>query len=293
MKKKLSIRIFSIFLSLLMVVSILPTGAITASAAGFIARTTKPATNDYHYYSDNAYYKIGYGMPNCTAYAWGRAYELLGKKPNLSMHNANTWYSYNKQHNYYKYGTTPKVGAIACWNQSYGHVAVVEGVNSDGTIRMSESNWSGRTNSSKAFRYFDRVNPYSYYGQFQGYIYILDNAAIGGEGTDDDKHSPVNSGHYNAGVKKVNGTYKNTCNSGANMRNAVGTNGTRILLTIPKNAEIYVYETDGNWGKITFANKVGWVCLDNFTEVRIPVPATPSISNISSEHIAVGNRIYW
>lgn len=43
MKKKLSIRIFSIFLSLLMVVSILPTGAITASAAGFIARTTKPA----------------------------------------------------------------------------------------------------------------------------------------------------------------------------------------------------------------------------------------------------------
>lgn len=291
MKKKLSTRIFSIFLSLLMVVSILPTGVITASAAGFIARTTKPATNDYHYYSDNAYYKIGYGMPNCTAYAWGRAYELLGKKPNLSMHNANTWYSYNKQHNYYKYGTTPKVGAIACWNQSYGHVAVVEGVNSDGTIRMSESNWSGRTNSSKAFRYFDRVNPYSYYGQFQGYIYILDNAAIGGEGTDDDKHSPVNSGHYNAGVKKVNGTYKNTCNSGANMRNAVGTNGTRILLTIPKNAEIYVYETDGNWGKITFANKVGWVCLDNFTEVRIPVPATPSISNISSEHIAVGKSI--
>ena len=61
MKKKLSTRIFSIFLSLLMVVSILPTGVITASAAGFIARTTKPATNDYHYYSDNAYYKIGYG----------------------------------------------------------------------------------------------------------------------------------------------------------------------------------------------------------------------------------------
>lgn len=292
MKKKLSTRILSIFLSLLMVVSILPAGAITVSAADFIARTTKPATNDYHYYSDNAYYKIGYGMPNCTAYAWGRAYELLGKKPNLSMHNANTWYSYNKQHNYYKYGTTPKVGAIACWNQNYGHVAVVEGVNSDGTIRMSESNWSGRTNSSKAFRYFDRVNPYSYYGQFQGYIYILDNATIGGEGTDEgDKHSPVNSGHYDAGMKKANGTYKNTCNSGANMRNAVGTNGTRILLTIPKNAEIYVYETDGNWGKITFANKVGWVCLDNFTEVRIPVPATPSISNISSENIAVGKSI--
>ena len=291
MKKRLGTRILSIFLSLLMVVSILPAGAITASAADFIARTTKPATDDYHYYSDNAYYKIGYGMPNCTAYAWGRAYELLGKKPNLSMHNANTWYSYNKQHNYYKYGTTPKVGAIACWNKNYGHVAVVEGVNSDGTIRMSESNWSGRTNSSKAFRYFDRVNPYSYYGQFQGYIYILDNATIGGEGTDDDKHSPVNSGHYDAGVKKANGTYKNTCNSGANMRNAVGTNGTRILLTIPKNAEIYVYETDGNWGKITFANKVGWVCLDNFTEVRIPVPATPSISNISSENIAVGKSI--
>lgn len=281
MKKKLSTRIFSIFLSLLMVVSILPAGAITASATNFVARTTKPATNDYHYYSDNAYYKIGYGMPNCTAYAWGRAYELLGRKPNLSMHNANTWYSYNKQHNYYKYGTIPKVGAIACWNKNYGHVAVVEGVNSNGTISISESNWSGRTNSAKAFRYFSSVNPYSYYGSFQGYIYILDDGETGG----------VNKGQYDKNANCPNGTYRNTCNSGANMRNAVGTKGTKIIGTVPKNAEIYVYETDGNWGKITFANKVGWVCLDNFTKVSIPVPAAPSISYMSSENIAVGKSI--
>lgn len=67
-------------------------------------------------------------MPNCTAYAYGRAYEILGSEPKLSWNNAEQWYGYNKANGYYKYGQTPKVGAIACWSYSYGggHVAVVE-----------------------------------------------------------------------------------------------------------------------------------------------------------------------
>ena len=61
----------------------------------FNPRTTAPKNNSY-YTSKNAYYQCGYGMPNCTAYAYGRAYEILQKKPKLCMGNAYEWYCYNK-----------------------------------------------------------------------------------------------------------------------------------------------------------------------------------------------------
>lgn len=46
-------------------------------------------------------------MPNCTAYAYGRAYEILKTEPKLSWGNAEDWYGYNKSKGYYKYGQTP------------------------------------------------------------------------------------------------------------------------------------------------------------------------------------------
>ena len=52
-------------------------------------------------------------MPNCTAYAYGRAYEILGTRPNLCPNNAGRWYDYNVNNGYYPYGQTPKLGAIA------------------------------------------------------------------------------------------------------------------------------------------------------------------------------------
>lgn len=49
--------------------------------ARFIPRLVAPSKSDKHYYStDNIFYACGYGMPNCTAYAWGRLYELTGKR---------------------------------------------------------------------------------------------------------------------------------------------------------------------------------------------------------------------
>lgn len=32
--------------------------------------------NNFHWYSDNPFYQSGYGMPNCTCYAWGRFWEI-------------------------------------------------------------------------------------------------------------------------------------------------------------------------------------------------------------------------
>ena len=33
--------------------------------------------NNPKWYSDNPFYQSGYGMPNCTCYAWGRFWEVL------------------------------------------------------------------------------------------------------------------------------------------------------------------------------------------------------------------------
>lgn len=32
--------------------------------------------NNFHWYSQNPFYIAGYGMPNCTCYAWGRFWEI-------------------------------------------------------------------------------------------------------------------------------------------------------------------------------------------------------------------------
>ena len=87
-------------------VFILPRGEV--NAASFTPRLTAPSSSDYHYTSDNPFYNSGYGMPNCTCYAWGRAYEILGSKPNLSTGNANTFYTVNQSRGAYNYGNRMK-----------------------------------------------------------------------------------------------------------------------------------------------------------------------------------------
>ncbi len=144
------------------------------AGSSYVPRTTAPASNNSYYYgSKNIFYTSGYGMPNCTAYAYGRAYELLGSKPSLCTGNAGQWYSYNAKHNFYKYGSTPKLGAIACWDNydsNQGHVAVVEKVNSDGTILISESHWRGTVFDTRTIK--SNSSNYLTSKRFLGYIYI-------------------------------------------------------------------------------------------------------------------------
>ena len=141
---------------------------------GFTPRMTAPDADDPCYYSsDNIFYAADYGMPNCTCYAWGRAYEITGEEPQLSPYDACTWYGYNAENGIYDYGDTPEKGAIACWayaDGGPGHVAVVEDVEDD-TVLLSNSAYSG------AEFYLDTVpadKPAA--GRdgwiFQGYIYV-------------------------------------------------------------------------------------------------------------------------
>lgn len=113
--------------------------------AEFVPRLSAEGIYQHNYwYSDNPFYQSGYGLPNCTCYAWGRFYEISGSRPsNLSTGDAGDWFEFNQAGGWYEYGSTPRLGAIICYSQSgaAGHVAVVEQINSDGSFVISQSSY--------------------------------------------------------------------------------------------------------------------------------------------------------
>ena len=95
---------------------------------------------------------------------------MTGKPPIEAnfIGNAYEWWESNKRTGKYKYGTEPKVGAIAVWNSSLpgsggcGHVAVVEKIDNNKTY-ISESMWHG-----DCFKYQEIYSTQYLYG----YIYL-------------------------------------------------------------------------------------------------------------------------
>ena len=129
-----------------------------------------------YYYSLNPFYNAGYGMPNCTCYAWGRFWEesddgTYSNPPTLSTGNAEDWYGYTADG--YRRGNTPQLGAVICFADGPysgdGHVAIVEQINLDGSIVTSNSAWGG------SFFYTQTLYPPNYLPAtgyvFQGFIY--------------------------------------------------------------------------------------------------------------------------
>ena len=114
MKYRFTKRVSAVVLTVAILFTAVFSMSIFANAAtAYSPRPSAPASTNKYYYSDlNVFYKYGYGMPNCTAYAYGRAYEILKTEPKLSWGNAEQWYGYNKSNGYYSYGKTPKLGAI-------------------------------------------------------------------------------------------------------------------------------------------------------------------------------------
>lgn len=109
---------------------------------------------NFHWYSSrNPYYATGYGMPNCTAYAWGRFWEIgdplgIGEhKPNPKQlpgyYSGQAWWN-RVDTSVYQTGSTPRLGAVICFSGgSDGHVAIVEQINNDGSIVTSNSAYGG------------------------------------------------------------------------------------------------------------------------------------------------------
>jgi surface antigen len=111
-------------------------------------------------------------LGNCTWYAFGRAKELGGSEAALTgmseVVNAGSWG--DRVQAGYAPGaevvSTPQVGDIAEWipsqfgNSQYGHVAVVEQVNADGSILISQSSYAVGSNLGYLHRSSDKVPGY-------------------------------------------------------------------------------------------------------------------------------------
>ena len=112
---------------------------------------------------------------NCTAYAWGRRCELEGERTKLgAAGDAYIWYAREIAAGIYKCGQKAEVGAVCCWSYGYegdGHVAVIEEINTDGSIITSNSGYSTRTLFYNNV-YSSEEELKAGYGIFQGYIYL-------------------------------------------------------------------------------------------------------------------------
>lgn len=149
----------------------------------FKPRTTAPGLDNKNYiktthggynYCKLINDKTGSVMPNCVGYAWGRAREILGKFHELSRGNAEVWWGKNDG---YVRSQKPKVPSIICWkqgsagsgNDGAGHVAVVEAIDADGTITISNSAYKGTNFYMRKMK-----PPYNYAKGFilQGFIHL-------------------------------------------------------------------------------------------------------------------------
>ena len=267
-------KFVAFFLMLIMVVA--PVAVVSAvempvaetRKSSFVPRLTAPSKSNKYYYSDlNKYERFGYGMPNCTAYAWGRAYEILGYEPDLSLNDADTWWDYNKDNKSYPYGQKPKLGAIACWNYTTGggHVAVVEKIE-DGEITFSNSAYGGKTFYLTYADVGASNGGIDYYTwDFQGYIYVTE-----GQSKED---------YYQSLGGDV---YKIDSYDGVNLRKGAGTSYS-TLTAIPDKTQIVVKDikkADGyTWGKTSYDGYTGW-CVLEFAELvyKHQTPTAPPVT---------------
>ena len=105
----------------------------------------------YWYSPMNPFFVAGYGLPNCTCYAFGRFWEINNyyghgnTAPRLPTGNAEEWFDAATN---YDRGQSPKLGAIICFAnpqwQGVGHVGVVEEIHANGEIVTSNSAWQGQ-----------------------------------------------------------------------------------------------------------------------------------------------------
>lgn len=140
--------------------------------------TSTGISGNPYWYGRNPFYLAGYGLPNCTCYAWGRVWEETdldrdySNPPTLSTGNAEDWWTYTQDG--YQRGATPQLGAVLCLADGPfsgdGHVCVVEEIRGNGDIVCSNSAYGGQ------FFYLTTLSPPDYLPVagyvFQGFIYI-------------------------------------------------------------------------------------------------------------------------
>lgn len=119
----------------------------------YTPRTTDPSNTDLRWIktTSGGYNQCIYGyygppsvLPNCTGYVHGRVMEIRGVNTDdsgLSFGNGTDYYNGSTPD--WIQESEPSLGAIACWSNGAGHVAVVEEIVDANTIRLSESSYDG------------------------------------------------------------------------------------------------------------------------------------------------------
>ena len=154
----------------------------------FIPRSTRPEAGNKYYirrvtggYSTaikgNPTDSLCDTLPNCVGYAVGRFHEIAGRYQFdlIDPVNAENLFANGKQHGL-QTGSTPELGALIVWQKGAtlsgsdgaGHVAVVEKIDTDGTIHTSESEWKGRAWVQRSYK-----PPYRYGSAYKllGFVY--------------------------------------------------------------------------------------------------------------------------
>jgi surface antigen len=122
---------------------VIPGGILPAAERPTIRVATPSYSNSYTSPSAAVVgnrYSYGY----CTWYAYNRRAQI-GRPVGSFWGNASTWASYARSSGYLV-NRTPAIGAVMQDSYSaggYGHVAVVESINGDGSIVVSEMNYAG------------------------------------------------------------------------------------------------------------------------------------------------------
>lgn len=309
-------RILSLLLMIVMIVSIIPIGTFSASAASnFTPRLTAPTGGIYKGYCSN----------NCARYAYWRSYEILGYPIGCNDGTLSPYYAWYNLRQFVHSTSNPQVGALACWS---GHIAVVEKVNENQVVLSAGSSWHKLEGDGNNTSVFDGIKvvgkstkstekgpdlPGTWWwkvttsvdangkpqkggtGNWLGYIYLIDAGDTPINNSNSGGSSSSGGGNYvNTAVSKQKGRYICTISSGVNFRSGAGTQNSKIGL-VGNGAVIDVTETHYNWGKCTYGGKTGWVCLDYFSYQPIVKPSAPVGLNVAETDAAQGKvvRFSW
>lgn len=123
---------------------VIPGGIVPVGERPGAARPAPASSSSSSYasYSNASVAGNRYDYGYCTWYAYNRRAQL-GRPIGSFWGNANTWDEFARGSGY-AVSNVPQVGAVLQTNSGYyGHVAVVESVNADGSIRVSEMNYRG------------------------------------------------------------------------------------------------------------------------------------------------------
>ena len=305
--KRLSKKLLSLLLSLLMLVSVMPLDIINAYAATYyypvlgncsISSGYGPRWGKYHYGIDivtngnnNKVVSTRDGIvkevyDECDHHSCGYKCKHWEKYGNLVVvqHSDGScaYYGHLEQHSIRVSVGQRVVGGQ--WIANVGDAGYVISSTGKGHHLHFEIRTSYR--ATRSTNTCKNVNPSAI-----GYTYL----SAPKDGTDGPHPpGPEDNYQYDANARYDIGIYRCDYKQGVKIRTGPGTQHTRIGL-VSYQGDIYIGQTSGNWGYGRFAGKEGWVCLNYLTKVSIPVPSTPTISGISAENIAKGKTatIYW